>query len=174
MSGTHLLHHATVVVSRVDLSANLAHDLVAADRIFDRQTFAQVQRHRFLQIDVLAGPRGVDRHQRVPVRGRGNDHRVDIPVIQHLPIVGVGLCLWILGNDCIAARFPHVAGPHNGDRRVCGTIVEISAAHAVAADQGHVDLVVGAGFGSPAVDSTPMRRPRPTPMRLENRGGKNC
>jgi hypothetical protein len=49
------LDHAPVVVAGMNLSADLADDVVPFHGVADRQAFAQVQRHRFLQINVLAG-----------------------------------------------------------------------------------------------------------------------
>ena len=52
---------------------------------------AMVRRQRLLAVHVLARLAGVDRDQRVPVVGRGDDDRVDVLVVEQLAVVGVGL-----------------------------------------------------------------------------------
>ena len=44
-------------------------------------------RQRLLDVDVLAGRAGVDRHRHVPVVGRGDQHGVDVLAGQQLVIV---------------------------------------------------------------------------------------
>ena len=46
---------------------------------------------RLLDVDVLARLAGEDRHERVPVIGRGNRHRIDVAVVEHAAEVGLGL-----------------------------------------------------------------------------------
>ena len=46
--------------------------------------FAQHERQRLLDVDVLAGAQRRDGHERVPVIGRGDDHRVDVLAVEHL------------------------------------------------------------------------------------------
>ena len=53
--------------------------------------FVDGQRERFLAVDVDSGLRGVDGDLRVPVIGRGNEHDVDLLLLEHPAVVLVDL-----------------------------------------------------------------------------------
>jgi hypothetical protein len=56
-------------------------------RIPDRTSFRDCQRHRFLQIDVLARGHRIDCHLRVPVVRRADEHRIDVIAREQFAIV---------------------------------------------------------------------------------------
>ena len=53
-------------------------------------TFAHSPGQRLLDVDVLAGGAGQDRHERMPVIRRRHDDRVDVLAVEHAPEVGEG------------------------------------------------------------------------------------
>ena len=73
------------------MDAHLANPAVPAHRLNHRPAFGDTERKRLLDIHVLARLAGLNRLQRVPVVGRGDDHRVHLfhreqpPVILELP-----------------------------------------------------------------------------------------
>ena len=72
------------------LRADLHHALVLAGRGEHRLAFEHVDADRLLQIDVGAGLDGGDGVQRVPVVGRADEHDVEVLLLEHLAVVGVG------------------------------------------------------------------------------------
>ena len=144
VAGADELDHAPVVVAGMDLGANLADDAVPGHGVTNGQAFAQVQRHRFLQVDVFAGGTRRDRLERVPVRRAGDDHGVEIRLLQHLPIIRIGPTgLPELGHDRIPAAFPGIAGARDHHVRVFRAVVEIGPAHSAAADQAQTNAFAG-------------------------------
>ena len=74
-------------------TALLVADLKDAVRLVDDLPedlhFVDRQRHRLLAIDMLAGSNRIDVDRRVPMVGRGADHRVDIVALEQLPVIRV-------------------------------------------------------------------------------------
>ena len=66
------------------LRAGLADPLVLAGGLDDAAAFADVVADRLLDVHVLAGLHGPDRHQRVPVVRRGDADDIDALVVEHL------------------------------------------------------------------------------------------
>ena len=64
------------------LRADLHDALVPPGDLDHPPPFARKQRQRFLDVDILARGACHHGHQRVPVVGRRNDHRVDLAVIE--------------------------------------------------------------------------------------------
>src|SRR5688572_23746678 len=62
---------------------------VAACRLDHSPSFDDVVADRLLAVDVLAGLTGPDRHQRMPVVGRGDRHGVDVAILEHATEVGL-------------------------------------------------------------------------------------
>ena len=71
-------HHAAVILAGMDLGADLADALVSVDGVAHGKALRQVQRHRLLQVKVLAGFARGDGLQRMPVRRRGDDDGVEV------------------------------------------------------------------------------------------------
>ncbi len=71
------------------MRAHLDHAARLASHLHHLSPFVDRLRERLLAVDVLAGPAGHDRLQRVPVVGRGDQHRVDIRLIEDLAEVTV-------------------------------------------------------------------------------------
>ena len=65
--------------------------VVALDGLHDALALADGAGHRFLAPDVLAGLRGLDGHDAVPVRGRGDMDDVDIGVGDQAAEIAIGL-----------------------------------------------------------------------------------
>ena len=91
VAGADQFDHAAVVGPGVDLRADLADPLMLADGVANGQALGEVQRHRLLQVEVFAGPAGIDGHQAVPVRRSADDHAVQVFALEQLAVVGVGL-----------------------------------------------------------------------------------
>ena len=119
-------------------------------RVAHGQALAQVQGHRLLQVDVLAGLAGVDRLQRVPVRRRGDDHRVDVLLREQLAVVAVGLGgLLVPAGDRLRGGLRTIAGRGDDDVGMGRAVPQVALAHAAAADQPDVDPLVRPGAPSP-------------------------
>src|SRR5262249_49752180 len=92
---------------RTALRAGLADAVVLAGGLDDAASFAHVVAHRLFNVHVLAGLHGPNRHQRMPVVGRGGGDDVDRLVVEHLAqvfdVLG-GLALLLLDfGDAVAA-----------------------------------------------------------------------
>jgi hypothetical protein len=83
------LEGAGVVRARALLAAHLHHPVVLASRPHHGPPLGHGQGQRLLDVDVLAGAAGHHRHQRVPVVGRGDDHRVDVLVVEQVAEIPV-------------------------------------------------------------------------------------
>src|SRR5262249_39393182 len=100
--------------------------------------------HGLLTIDILASVERVDGDPRMPVVGRGDDHRVDILPRQDLAIVA-------RGEDALAVEFPgageaavvEVAYRGQFDAGNGSGVASVAAAHAAVADGGDADAVIG-------------------------------
>jgi hypothetical protein len=110
------------------------------DRLLDRE------RHGLLAIDVLPRVHRVDRHFRVPMVGRGDDHGVDVLPVQQLSVIEVSLA----AADLLGRRetaLVDVADADHLDVLRLGALDErpqVAAPHAAHADEGHPDALVGA------------------------------
>ena len=120
------------------------------DRPFHGQALGQVERHRLLQVDILARLAGIDRLQRVPVWRRCDDDRVNVLLFEQFSVVVVRFRLaLVLGDGRVAPFLPHITNADDGDVVVLGTVPQISAAHPSGADQAELNLVVGARLAGP-------------------------
>ena len=146
--GADQLDHAPVVLGGMDLGANLADGVALPDCIADSKAFRQVQRHRLLQIDVLARLAGGDGDQRVPVWRSGNDNRVEVFLLQHLAEIAVAFAsVFELLHHRVAAGFPGIAGAGDDHIGLTRAGAEIGAPHAAATDEAEVNAAVRAGLG---------------------------
>ena len=73
------------------LGADLHAFLVLARGIEELLAFPEREAERFFDVHVLAGLHRPDPAQAVPVVRRGDDHRVDFGIVEHLARVGEGL-----------------------------------------------------------------------------------
>ena len=111
---------------------------------------------RLLDVDVLAGLAGPDRHQRVPVVGRGDRDGVDRLVLQHAADVLLGgrrmtVGLAGLARDRLDLLEPFGVGPRVGvdqaddlDAGHRGELAHMGAASPVEPGHGDADGVIGA------------------------------
>ena len=74
-----LLHGRTAAVHRADLD----HLAIPSRGLHHPASFPDGVRRRLLDVDVLSSLQRPDRRQRVPVIGRGDDHGVDVLVVEH-------------------------------------------------------------------------------------------
>ena len=72
------------------LRADLHDALVLARRREHRLALDDVDADRLLHVDVGAGLHRLDHRQRVPVIRRGDEHDVEVLLLQHLAVVAVG------------------------------------------------------------------------------------
>ena len=73
------------------LRADLDDPVVAPGRLDHPPAFDDVVADGLFDVDVLARLAGQDRHERVPVIGRGDGDRVDVAIVEHPPEIGLGL-----------------------------------------------------------------------------------
>ena len=99
---------------------------------------------RLLALHVLAAPKALHRHRRVPVVGRPDQHRVDVTVqrIQHLPVVRVELDARMLRAHSIATLQVDVAEPDELRARAFQS-VDVRARTPTAANRNHLYGFVG-------------------------------
>ena len=81
------------------LASHLQHALVLRRRFGHLARLFDRVRHRLLQVDVLARGHGVDRHLRVPVVRRGDEHAVHIRPGEQFPVIVVDIFLLQLGRS---------------------------------------------------------------------------
>jgi hypothetical protein len=122
------------------------HDLAQIEGV------VEPQRHRLLDVDVLARPQGVARHRAVPVLGGGDQHAVNVVAGQDLVVVviGVDADALLVGARLLGAFEPRVAHVTDGDDlHVLGAGlaqahdgVAVAAAHAAGADDTDADRLV--------------------------------
>ena len=111
------------------------HDaLVLAGRLDHLPAFEDVVGSRFLDVYVLAGLAGPDRHQRVPVIGRGDHDGVDVLAVQELAHVGVrgNLLVTLLETLHLRAEVGvvHVAQGHDAHAGDLAETADFVPAHA--------------------------------------------
>ena len=112
--GLDKLHHAPVVVGRMNLGAHLGDDARFGGRLSDNAGFPDAMRQGLFAIDVLAEMDG--RHDRESMRmlRRGHDYRVDIVAgVVQLAEVQVFPGLGILGGGGVEVVLVHVAQGHD-------------------------------------------------------------
>ena len=99
---------------------------------------------RRLALHMLAAAKALDRHRRVPVVGRPDQHRVDVTVqrIQHLPVVRVELDARMLRAHSIATLQVDVAEPDELRARAFQS-VDVRARTPTAANRNHLYGFVG-------------------------------
>ena len=151
-------HHAVVpvVVFPDALAAAREHAAVAAGGLDHDPPFADRQRFRLLAVHVLAVPHRLAGDQRVPVVGRGAEHRVDVRPGTQLAVIVVvvaalvraaGLLLGIAILDLLLGPLPmpgvHVADGQDLDFREAHEAAHVAAALAAHADEAHGDAVAG-------------------------------
>src|ERR1017187_10454910 len=128
----------------MNLGADLADSVVFADGIADGEALGQVERHRLLQVDVLAGLAGGNRDEGVPMRRGGNDDSVEVRLLKQLTEVAVALASVLeLLDDSVASRLPDVAGARDDHIGLAGAGAEVGAAHGAAADKAKGNAAIG-------------------------------
>ena len=156
---THVVQRFRVAV-RSTRSVGALHDaLVLAGRLDHLPAFEDVVGSRFLDVHVLAGLAGPDRHQRVPVIGRGDHDGVDVLAVQELAHVGVSGDLFVAFLETLHLRAEigvvHVAEGHDanaGDLPETADFVPALATDLdprADADHGQSNVIVGAGGSQP-------------------------
>ena len=151
--GPDVFDHAAMLLPGVVLRAHLADAIVLLDGVAHRQALRQVQRHRLLDVEILAGLAGGDGLERVPVRQGGDDHRVEVLVLEHLPVVAVSAAG---GLEPFDGRFEpvlvHIASRGDDHVRMRGAVAQVDPAHVAAADQAEVNPAVRSGCWRRASD----------------------
>ena len=101
-----------------------------------------VHADRLLHVDVGAGLDGRDHRQGVPVVGRGDQHDVEVLLLEHLAVVAVGARLLLRGlarGDHLGGLgqhlLVHVAQRDDLDRRDLDQAEQVALAVPAAADQ---------------------------------------
>ena len=85
------------------LHSALQNLLAGTHRFGEHRAFLEIVGDRLFQIHVLAGRDRIQRHAEVPVIGGGNDHRIDILVVQDLAVIEMR------GGESARALFEEVA-----------------------------------------------------------------
>ena len=126
------------------------HDALVATRGFDHQpALAQVVRRRFFDVDVLAGVAGENGRGRVPMIGGGDEHGVDVLVLQDASKVAdllgrAALAGFDAGGGLVLALGVGIADVGDADVFFRSQCADVARAHAARADDGDVDAIVGA------------------------------
>ena len=159
-----VLHDPAIIFRGVNLRADLADDTVLLHGVPHGKAFAEMERHRLLQVNVLARFARGNRQQTMPVRRRGDDHGVEVRLLEHLTEIQVAFAGgFVRLHRGFEPGIEHVARGGDDDIRLAGTDAEVDAAHAAAPDQPHVNAAVGRrlarGFGAAA--ERQMRRGEP-------------
>ena len=130
------------------LDADGHHALVLLDRLGHATGLVDRVGHRLLAVDVLLRLAGVDGHLGVPVVGRGDDHGVDVVVLQDLAIVDLGLLAAGLGLGVLAVAVVDVGHGDDVDELPLllhlEEVADVGLGAAAWAEDGEVDAVVGA------------------------------
>ena len=121
--------------------------------LYDSPAFRHVVRHGLLDVDVLAGLAGPDRHQGVPViRGRDRDG-VEFTVVDQFSDVGVGLDRLLALGEFLRLARQHlrvdVAERHDSDTGEPAESVDVAAATAAETDHRYSNILVAPGNSSP-------------------------
>ena len=145
---------APMVLGGVMLGADLADAVVFLDGVADGQAFGQVQRHRLLQVDVLAGFAGRDGLQGMPMRGRGNDHGVELLVLQQLAVILEIPCTSFCNARApVSRRFSSASqAAVTTTSGYCAQLLRLDLPHVAAADDAEPDPLTG--WRGPAPPST--------------------
>ncbi len=121
---------------------------VALHRPDHPDTLADGPGHGLFGPDVAAGIEGVYTLQSMPVRRSDHVHNVYALAVYHLTEIAVAAAvltgLGALGFGRLDSRAVDVAKPHQAGLRVIKHIAQVRLPHAAQADNGVVDLVVGA------------------------------
>ena len=124
------------------------HTAVAAGGVHNGLPFAERARHRFFRPYVAAVVERIDVLQGVPMRRRDDVDDVDVLAVDHFTEIEIRLAVVprVFGalRGCFAAGFADVADGDQFGLRVVEHISDMAVAHAADADDGVVDLVVGA------------------------------
>ena len=124
------------------LRADLHDPLVLAGRGQHGLALDHVHADRLLHVDVGAGLDGRDHRQGVPVVGRGDQHDVEVLLLEHLAVVAVGARLLLrrlARGDHLGGLGQHplvdVAQRDDLDRRHLDQAEQVALAVPAAADQ---------------------------------------
>ena len=141
------LDDAAVVVARVDQVPHLGDAAVLGRGVGHRPPLADPVREGLLAVDVLARLAGEDRRDRVPVVGRGDDHRVDVLAVEDArgSRCTTPACRRPSPAPC-RVRLVDVADGGDADVGHLAEDVQQARAHPAEADEAERDRVVGRGL----------------------------
>ena len=109
----------------------------------DRAALVHGVGQRLLAVDVLAGLEGQHGGRRVVVVGRGDQHRVDVLLVEQLAVIdheaGLGESLAHLAGAVLV----HVAQGHDFGSPGLDELIDVPASLALDADDAHVQPLVG-------------------------------
>lgn len=143
------------------LRAHLEHAAVLSHGADERPPLLNVERERFLRVDILARHAGFDAGEHPLKLTRAHDHGVDVLVVEHAAIVLVdGPVRRPLGLVFLGPR--QVAVAQGDDFRTLGKLVEQEPGPIADADGPHPDFVRRGRF----------RRQAPSPRQGGRRGGR--
>ena len=132
--------------SLVEVALN--HTLIFSGSPDELAALEDVVRDGFFDGGVFAGLAGPDAHQAVPVIGCDDGDGVDVLVFEELAIVDVGVDVLIAFGEVLLAPVQHsginVAEGDDADTRHASIGVDMALAHAIEADDGNADVVIGA------------------------------
>ena len=126
---------------------------VAADGVGDGLAFGDGARHGLFGPDVAASVQCVNILEGVPMRRRDDVDDVDLLAVDHF--TEVKICFAVVaglsgaGGLRFAAGFADIADGDKPGLRIVENVADMAAAHAADADDGVVDLVIGAAAARP-------------------------
>ena len=150
---------------RLLLRPDLQNAAVSADRVDQGPALLDVERQRFLGIDVLAGLASVDAGQHALKLARRHDHRVDVLAVEQLAIVLIdGPIAPFLGFEALGPRQVAIA---QGDQlRVVGQLVQQQRGTTAHADRAHPGPIVRTRAGAIGVGDSCLAAVQPIARRL--------
>ena len=131
------------------LSAGLHDTIVFPRGFYAFAAFEHIVRDWLFHIDILSGLTRPDRDERVPMVGRRSRDDVDIFVLQQLTDVSIGLDVMTFIFLPVGRRFEdlRVAIAERGQPHPFHAAkgADVAAPAAAKADDGHTDVIIGAG-----------------------------
>ena len=139
--------HAVERIGETEPGIQAENTAVLLDSLLYPLAFADGTRHRLLAPDILAGARGIGRHDAVPVRRRGDMHDVHIGIVNQVAVI-------VIGGDFLTGQLQtgiEMVPVHIADGHQPGSgIAVMSAAHTADTDDTFGELVAGCGVSRSA------------------------
>src|SRR5262249_52418963 len=142
---------------RALLRTDLKDAVVLADVVDEDAAFADVCGERLLGVNVVAGLHGDDARTRAGVIGRGDDHGVELFVVEHLPVFWVDLPVDVAALGGFSGAFYEAIGGCD-DATAGRNLVDELVSATADTDHADEDLFAGRWRGIKSKDSAGDKR----------------